>query len=48
MSEEACPHFALYVRDNGRETFSQVNACFGACVSKEARRQKVNIKGEFE
>lgn len=44
MTEEGCSHFAVYVREYSRDSFSIVNAYFSACISKEARRRKVNTE----
>lgn len=48
MTEDAaaatvCLHFSRWVQETGRDTFSNVYAVFGACGSKEARRQKALV-----
>lgn len=44
MTESGCQHFISYVKEYGLESFSVVHAFFSACISKEARKRKVNFK----
>lgn len=48
MTEEGCSHFVLYLREFSRDTFSIVNAYFGAPISKSARRRKVYLRNRYE
>lgn len=41
MSDNSCQHFKTYNKEFGLESFNVVHAIFSACVTKEARRQRV-------
>lgn len=42
MNEGGCQHLVAYFKEFNRDSYRFVNAYFSACVSKEARRRKVN------
>lgn len=43
----SCEHFSEYFKDFGPTAFNIIHGIFSACVSQEARRQKVSLWGKF-
>lgn len=41
----SCEHFSEYFKDFGPTAFNIIHGIFSACVSQEARRQKVYVVG---
>lgn len=42
MSNGSCEHFSNYIKGFGIDAFNVIHGMFSACVSDEARRQKVS------
>lgn len=42
----SCEHFSEYFKDFGPTAFNIIHGIFSACVSQEARRQKVSFVGK--
>lgn len=39
----SCDHFTRYIKEFGPNAFNVIHGMFSACISQDARRQKVSF-----